>query len=334
MKLRRYTALVFVVLSLLAVKSAVSLPTQMVTYLPYIQPGDNGPFGPKDQMIVTWQTNESSPVTSAYSVQFGKSLTTLHNAAVNARVVDNYLASDPQFSGLVLPFAYGAHSNYTAVLQGLEYDTTYQYVVTGPGLPASGFTSSFHTRTTSGHFEFQVQGDEGYYPGIPNTNPPLVVIYEARIINTMFNVSGVSFPGQLRFSSPAFALNTGDNIYVTGADDNYRDVWMRDWNSNVASNDRGAPFIRSIPLYIVDGNHDVGSTGATANLLADSGGTVPGSSGPGPFGGGTGGGDALAFFNNFYFPLNGPENVDIEYRFKGESQGPVNFFFSYNGVNY
>jgi len=44
----------------------------MVTYLPYIQPGDNGPFGAKDQMIVTWQTNESSPVTSAYSVQFGK----------------------------------------------------------------------------------------------------------------------------------------------------------------------------------------------------------------------------------------------------------------------
>src|SRR5215471_10346544 len=113
MKLRRYTALAFVVLSLLVVKSAISLPTQMVTYLPYIQPGDNGPFGPKDQMIVTWQTNESSPVTSAYSVQFGKSSTTLQTAPVNARVVDNYLASDPQFTGLVLPFAYGAHSNYT-----------------------------------------------------------------------------------------------------------------------------------------------------------------------------------------------------------------------------
>src|SRR5215475_13411600 len=153
MKLRRYTPLAFVVLSLLAVKSAISLPAQMVTYLPYIQPGDNGPFGPKDQMIVTWQTNESSPVTSAYSVQFGKSLNTLQTVplhALHARVVDNYLASDPQFSALVLPFAYGAHSNYTAVLQGLEYDTTYQYVVTGPGLPASGFTSSFHTRTTSG----------------------------------------------------------------------------------------------------------------------------------------------------------------------------------------
>src|SRR5215467_12932380 len=334
MKLRRYTALVFVVLSLLAVKSAVSLPTQMVTYLPYIQPGDNGPFGPKDQMIVTWQTNESSPVTSAYSVQFGKSLTTLHNAAVNARVVDNYLASDPQFSALVMPFAYGAHSNYTAVLQGLDYDTTYQYVVKGPGLPAAGFTSSFRTRKTGGQFEFQVQGDEGYYPGIPNTNPPLVAIYEARIINTMFNVSNVSFPGQPRFSSPAFALNTGDNIYVTGADDNYRDVWMRDWNNNVSSNEGGAPFIRSIPLYIVAGNHDVGSTGATANLLADSGPTIPGSSGPGPFGGGTGGGDALAYFNNFYYPLNGPSGTDIQYRFVKDASSPSNLMFSYAGTTY
>jgi hypothetical protein len=334
MKLRRYTPLAFVVLSLLAVKSTISLPAQMVTYLPYIQPGDNGPFGPKDQMIVTWQTNESSPVTSAYSVQFGKSLTTLQSAAVNARVVDNYLASDPQFSGLVLPFAYGAHSNYTAVLQGLDYDTTYQYVVTGPGLPASGFTSSFHTRTTSGQFEFQVQGDEGYYPGIPGTNPPLVAIYEARIINTMFNVSGVSFPNQPRFSSPAFALNTGDNIYITGADDNYRDVWMRDWNNNVSSNEGGAPFIRRIPLYIVAGNHDVGSTGATANLLADSGATIPGSSGPGPFGGGTGGGDALAYFNNFYYSLNGPLGTDIQNHFVGDASSPTNLLFSLAGTNY
>jgi hypothetical protein len=335
MKLR-YTALAFVVLSLLAVKSAVSLPTQAVTFFPYIQPGDNGPFGPKDQMVVTWQTNESSPVTSAYSVQFGKSLSALQTAPVSARIVDNYLASDPQFSGFItpglpttLPFLYGAHSNYTAVLQGLDYDTTYQYRVTGPGLPSGGFMSSFHTRTTGGQFEFQVQGDEGYYPGIPNTNPTRIAIYEARIINTMFNVSNVSFPGQPAFSSPAFALNTGDNIYVTGADDNYRDVWMHDWNNNVASNEGGAPFIRSIPLYIVAGNHDVGSTGATANLLADSGTTTPGSSGPGPFGGGTGGGDALAYFNNFYYTLNGPSGTDIQYHFVYDAFSADNLKFSY-----
>jgi len=220
------------------------------------------------------------------------------------------------------------------VLRNLQYDSTYVYTVSGPGLPAGGFTSSFHTRTRGGHFVFQVQGDEGYYPNIPGTNPPLTAIYEARIINTMFNVAGVSFPGQPAFRRPDFALNTGDNVYVTGADSNYRDVWMFDWNANTASNDHGAPFIRSIPFYIVAGNHDVGSTGATANLLADSGATVPGSFGPGPFGGGVGGGDALAYFNNYYFPLNGPAGADIQQHFTGDISAPTNFFFQFNGVNY
>jgi calcineurin-like phosphoesterase family protein len=206
--------------------------------------------------------------------------------------------------------------------------------VTGPGLPAGGFVSSFHTRKRGGHFAFQVQGDEGYYPNIPGTNPPLVANYEARIINTMFNVPALSLPGQSSLPPSDFALNTGDNVYITGADSNYRDVWMADWNSNVASNERGAPFIRSIPLYIVAGNHDIGSTGATANLLADSGATVPGSFGPGPFGGGVGGGDALDYFNNYYYPLNGPGSVDIQNRFNADVSGPTNFLFTYNGVNY
>ena len=313
----------------------VTVSAQTVTYLPYIQPGDNGPFRHRDQMVVAWQTSESIPVTAAYSVQFGTSLANLHPGAVSARVVDNYLSADTQFDALSLPFKYGAHSDYTSVLSDLSYDTTYFYKVSGPGLPTAGFVSSFHTRKTGDHFVFQVQGDEGYYPNIPGTSPPLVADYEARIINTMFNVANLSLPGQPHLPPPDFALNTGDNVYVTGADSNYRDVWMPNWNSNVASNDAGAPFIRSIPLYIVDGNHDVGSTGATANLLADSGLTTPGQSGPGPFGGGVGGGDALAHFNNFYFPLNGPQDVDIEYLFnKGVSLGPSNFFFMYNGVTY
>jgi hypothetical protein len=307
---------------------------QKVTFKPYVQPGDNGPFGPKDQMVVAWQTDEPHPSTAAYAVEFGKSLNELAPAPVNARVVDDYLSADPQFSSLVLPYKYGAHSDYTAVLSHLDYDSVYVYKVTGPGLPAAGFVASFHTRKKGGHFAFQVQGDEGYYPNIPGTDPPLVANYEARIINTMFNVSSLSLPGRPTLRPPDFALNTGDNVYVTGSDGNYRDTWMADWNSNVASNERGAPYIRSIPLYIVAGNHDVGSTGATANLLADSGATVPGSSGPGPFGGGVGGGDALGYFNNYYYPLNGPEGVDIQTRFNADAAAPTNFFFSYNSTNY
>src|ERR1700694_6018439 len=154
-------------LSLLLTTFAVSASAQTVTFLPYIQPGDNGPFGPKDQMVVAWQTDESVPVPSRYSVQYGKALGDLMPAVLTARVVDNYLSADAQLSGLTLPFKYGAHSNYSAVLGHLRYDTTYFYQVTGPGLPANGFVSSFHTRKTGGHFAFQVQGDEGFYPNIP-----------------------------------------------------------------------------------------------------------------------------------------------------------------------
>jgi uncharacterized repeat protein (TIGR01451 family) len=333
MSLRR-TWVTLAGLPLLWAVTVIPVHAQTVTFRPYIQPGDNGPFGEKDQMVVAWQTDEASPSPAAFTVEYGRSVDDLHAATVSARVVDNYLSVDPQFANLVLPFRYGAHSDYSAVLTDLRYDTTYIYRVKGPGLPASGFVSSFHTRTMSDHFVFQVQGDEGYYPNIPGTSPPLTAIYEARIINTMFNVAAVSFPGQPAFRRADLALNTGDNVYVTGADSNYRDVWMHDWNAEVASNDHGAPFIRSLPLYIVAGNHDVGSTGATVNLLADSGATVPGSFGPGPFGGGTGGGDALAYFNNYYFPLNGPTGVDVQYHFTGDTSTATNFLFSFNGVNF
>src|SRR5262249_49002740 len=199
---------------------------------------------------------------------------------------------------------------------------------------AGGSAAASLPGTRGGHSASRVRGEEGYSPTLPGTTPPLVANYEARIINTMFNVASLSLPGQPALPPPDLALNAGDNVYITGADSNYRDVWMADWNSNVASNDRGAPFIRSIPLYIVAGNHDVGSTGATANLLADSGATVPGSFGPGPFGGGTGGGDALGYFNNYYFPLNGPTGVDIQNRFNGDASAPTNFQFSFNGASF
>src|SRR6516165_5735543 len=203
--------LVALALLIILACSAAPVAAQVVSYLPYIEPGDNGPFGAKDQMIVTWQTNESNPVPGAYEVEFGKSLSSLARAPISARLVDNYLSADPQFASLTLPFKYGAHSNYTAVLKDLDYATKYFYKVTGPGLPADGFVASFHTRKKGRHFVFQVQGDEGYYPNIPGTNPPLTAIYEARIINTMFNVANVSFPGQPAFTAPDLALNTGDN---------------------------------------------------------------------------------------------------------------------------
>jgi hypothetical protein len=313
------------------------ISAQVVTYLPYIQPGDSGPFGISDQMLVAWQTNETSAHTGAYSISVADNpaYERATSFAIVGRTVDNYLAADrATFGSLAIPTAYGAHTDYYAVLTGLKYDSEYHFRVTGPGLPAGGFTASFRTRTRRNHFSFQVQGDEGYYPGIPNTNPIHVADYEARIIHTMFNVDKLFLPGEPQLPRPNLALNTGDNVYIDGSDSNYRDVWFPTWNSNIDSNEHGAPFIRSIPLYIVAGNHDVGSTGVTANLLAANPPTIPGTSGPGPFGGNISGGDALAYYNNYYFPLNGPTGVDIQYHFTGNTSSASNFFFSYNGNSY
>ena len=46
--------------SLLSLFLAASLCAQTVTFRPYIEPGDNGPFGAKDQMVVTWQTDDGN----------------------------------------------------------------------------------------------------------------------------------------------------------------------------------------------------------------------------------------------------------------------------------
>jgi hypothetical protein len=298
--------------------------SQTVTYKPYIQPGDNGSFGASDQMVVAWQTSEGSPNTSAYSVEFGTSVSYGRTVTPQGRVVDNYLAADPALP--VPPPASGAHSNYSAVLKDLEYDTTYFYRVNGPGMPAGGFAASFHTRKRGDDFSFIVQGDEGFFPVVPGANPPRIADYEARIVHLMYNVQNLSVPGVPKLPKADLALNTGDNVYNNGAEGSYRDYWFPVWNSDIDSNETGAPFIRSIPFYIVVGNHDIGGNGVSANML--------GSDVAGRFTGNTDGGDALAYFNNYYFPLNGPTGVDPQFIYNGDAVTPNGMFFSFKGNSY
>ena len=139
-------------------------------------------------------------------------------------------------------------------------------------------------------------------------------------------MNNLSVPGAPQLPKPDLALNTGDNVYFNGAEGSYQDFWMPVWNNPISSNETGAPFIRQIPYYIVAGNHDIGSTGISANLLGDDN--------AGKYSGGTGGGDALQYFNNYYFPLNGPTGVDPQYIFNGDVSSPTGFYFSYQGKTY
>ncbi len=297
---------------------------QNVTYKPYIQPGDNGPFGAEDQTVIAWQTDEASPNQSAFTVEFGKSVSYGQSVKPQGRVVDNYLSADPALP--VPPTASGPHSNYAAVIKGLDYNTTYFYRVIGPGMPNGGFTASFRTRKRSDEFSFLVQGDEGFFPAEANSNPPRLADFEARIVHLMYNVHRLEVPGAPHLPQPDLALNTGDNVYTNGAEGSYRNFWFPVWNSDVDTNETGAPFIRSIPFYIVVGNHDIGATGVNANML--------GGDGAGRFSGNTDGGDALAYFNNYYFPLNGPTGVDTQFTWNADTVTPDGMIFSFKGTSY
>jgi uncharacterized repeat protein (TIGR01451 family) len=294
-----------------------------ITYAPYVQPGNAGGFGDRDQMLIAWQTDESTPSQDAYRVEF-ESERGGGSALAVGRVVDGYLSADPSLP--VPATATGARVDYAALLGGLAYDTTYAYRVTGPGLPARGFRAHFHTRKRSAPFSFLVQGDEGFFPAIPASQPPRLVDFEARIVHLMNDVDTIRLPGEPRLPPSDLALNTGDNVYTFGSEGSYRDFWMPVWNSDVDSNETGAPFIRRVPFYIVVGNHDVGSTGVSANLLA--------TDTAGRFTGNEDGGDALAYYNNYYYPLNGPIGVDPEFTWNADAVADNGFFFQYKGTSF
>ncbi|QID16515.1 hypothetical protein G3580_02065 [Nitrogeniibacter mangrovi] len=306
--------------------SAGTVPAQAmeVTYAPYIQPGDASPRAHRDVKVIAWQTDETTPHPEAYRIEYGPTPLARQSARVNGRVVDDYLSADPSLP--VPATASGAHVNYYATLTGLKYDTTYAYHVYGPGLPADGFHASFHTRKLGDRVAFQVVGDEGFFPTVPGSDPKRVINWEARIVHEMFEADTLDVPGAPDLPKPDFALNTGDNVYNLGTEGDYRDFWMPVWNNDVSSNETGAPYIRHIPYYIVAGNHDLGGTGSSANLL--------GTADAGRYSGNSGGGDALAYFNNYYFPLNGPTGVDLQQIFNGDTHTPDGFYFAYQGTTY
>ncbi|MBV8883498.1 MAG: metallophosphoesterase [Chroococcidiopsidaceae cyanobacterium CP_BM_RX_35] len=310
-------------LVLLSADLAKSQPTPGILYKPYIQPGDAGGFGLKDQMLVVWQTAEALPHPNAYRVEFGSNKLHRQTVVPRGRVVDNYLTADR-----ILPIpstAPGTQVNYYALLNNLDYNTEYFYRVTGPGLPTDGFPSSFRTRKRNAPFSFEVVGDEGFFPPDP-ANKPYLANFVARIVHEMYNVQNFSFPNQKPLPKPDLALNTGDNVYNKGSEGNYRDYWMPIWNSDIDSNETGAPFVRSIPCYIAAGNHDFGGDGDRVNLLGDEE--------AGRFSGNIDGGDALQYFNNYYFPLNGPLGFDPQYIFNGDQSSANGFYFRYRETIY
>lgn len=146
---------------------------------------------------------------------------------------------------------------YRAVLPDLTFNTQYHYRVSMNGNTIA--EASFTTRSTKSSARFVVFGDCGI-----GTAAQAKVAWQTSLIK------------------PEFVLITGDNVYSRGRVSEYLKNYFPYFNGTETSSAKGAPLIRSVPFYVVVGNHDV----AASNLV-----TYP---------------DGLAYFYYFDHPLNAP----------------------------
>lgn len=146
---------------------------------------------------------------------------------------------------------------YRATLTGLKFNVSYKYKVYLNEKPFA--ESTFNTRSKNSSARFAVLGDCG--AGSPQQSQIAYQIYQ---------------------SKPEFVLVTGDNVYERGLANEYVKNFFPYYNSKDAIPEVGAPLMRSIPFYLIIGNHDV--FGADLDKTPD----------------------GLAYFYYSDLPLNGP----------------------------
>ncbi len=227
----------------------------LFTAVPYIQPGPAG--GPlnegNESVVVAWQT-DSRP--ADFTVEYGLTPRYGRRATV---VRASRSGGDPKKEG-------EGRLNYAATLTGLRLATTYHYrVKQGESLVAEGYCTTRKPRGTA--VRFVAFGDNSY--GEMGQRAIAYWAYHAR---------------------PDFVMNTGDNVYESGRDDEYQRYFFPIYNAEVASPGVGAPLLRSVPFYTVLANHDVHGKDANGHVVADFDTNA----------------DALGYFTNMYLPLNGP----------------------------
>ena len=232
-------------------------PRILFTAAPYIQPGPAGSrlIDGSESVIVAWQTDDRA---AEFVVDYG--LTTRYGRHAQIQTMRRGAAAKSETDG---------RRNYAATLAGLKLDTTYHYRVRLAGTPGRVIAEGYcTTRKGRGQaIRFVAFGDNSY--GEVGQRAVAYWAYRAR---------------------PDFVMNTGDNVYESGLDNEYQRYFFPVYNADVASPGVGAPLLRSVPFYSVMANHDVHGKGPDGHAAADF----------------DANGDALAYFTNLYLPLNGP----------------------------
>ena len=230
---------------------AKALP--LFTALPYIQsgPGSSKLVDGQESLVIAWQTNG---VPATFALEYGIASRTESKATLTqkSRKGDKAAEGDQRI-------------NHAATLSGLKLNTRYQYRVRmNDSTLLEGY---FTTRKPRGvKTRFVAFGDNSY--GEISDRAIAYQAYRAR---------------------PDFVMNTGDNVYEGGLDNEYARYFFPVYNADTAGQRTGAPLLRSVPFYSVIANHDVHGKDAMKRPVADFD-KEP---------------DSLAYYTNLYLPLNG-----------------------------
>ncbi len=207
-------------IQLLMVWSGISCMVngQEILVQPYLQPGNASTLS-KEQKVVIWQTDS---VPGTYKVEFapGPSLASAKKVS-NARI-----SSTPLRAGLK------ASILYHAPMTGLDFDKVYAYRVSSADKII--YEGTFSTRTKKPSVRFVALGDCG--TGSPEQK---------------------ALAYQMSLQKPQFVLVVGDNVYSSGLLREYQVRFFPIYGAAEASPQTGAPLMKSIPFYMLLGNHDV-----------------------------------------------------------------------------
>jgi calcineurin-like phosphoesterase family protein len=242
---------------------------------PYVQTGDSPQNLPKEQIFIFWH---APPNLDGWAVEYREK----SNAAWRT-------ASDLH-SETISVLTIAAHSMWSAVLPDLTPGAEVEYRILLQGTTV--FEASTRARKTLRQAtRFVVVGDVG---------------------TDSTGTREVAF--QIYRNNPDFIVIPGDIAYSRGTISDYRAKFYPYWNADSASLSKGAPILRSIPVYAGLGEHDTSYLwymippenkealyDEFANLNA-----YP---------------DSLAYFLYWCFPLNGPvrsTSSSNSYQLRGE----------------
>lgn len=229
---------------------AIKLP--LFTALPYLQPGASSRLvDGAESIIVAWQTEH---LPADFEVTFG-----VKKLDRSAKIARTERWSGDEEDG-------EARFNYAASLDNLKLGRRYSYRVRGNGRTIlEGFFTTRQPRGSS--TRFVAFGDNSYG-----------------------DISDRAIAHQTYLAHPDFVMNTGDNVYDSGLDNEYARFFFPVYNADVAGPRIGAPLLRSVPFYTILANHDVHDKDGQKHPIVDF------SKNP----------DSLAYFTNMHLPQNGP----------------------------